>query len=109
MHIHIYSLCSLRYGKKHPHFYIGSLENAVEEVTKGMENPEEVRLDNIIIIYVINFTREIVHVFVMSPESYLMGGGEGASTPLSSPNQREREGKERIEGGWGKRREVCTC
>ena len=57
-----------------------------------MENPEEVRLDNIIIIYVINFTREIVHVFVMSPESYLMGGGRGGSfhPPLITKSKRKR-------------------
>jgi hypothetical protein len=33
-----------RYGKKHPHFYVGSLENAMEEVISNMEDPDQVSM-----------------------------------------------------------------
>ena len=37
-------VCILRYDKKHPHFYIGSLENAMKEVVSNIKDPDQVSM-----------------------------------------------------------------
>ena len=37
-------VCIFRYGEKHPHFYIGSLENAMKEVVSNIKDPDQVSM-----------------------------------------------------------------
>ena len=37
-------VCVLRYGKEHPHFFVGSLENAMKEVVSNIEDPDQVSI-----------------------------------------------------------------
>ena len=48
LHVYVYfvclCVCVLRYGKEHPHFFIGSLESAMKEVVSSVEDPDQVSM-----------------------------------------------------------------